>query len=171
MNEQRTFEMTGTERSPEFPSYAELNRHVERARRLQAEATADMLRRAGRGVARGWQGASLSLARRRQQWRTADALMRCSDRVLADVGIAREDIALVARGIDPHAYEPVSARLRRWWHDMSMRLDAAREARRERRRVYRELMAYEDRELEEIGVRRVDVAGIARGHPAPVPAE
>jgi uncharacterized protein YjiS (DUF1127 family) len=46
-----------------------------------------------------------------------------------------------------------------------------REARRERRRVYRELMAYNDRELEEIGVRRSDVAGIVRGHPAPVPAE
>jgi uncharacterized protein YjiS (DUF1127 family) len=169
MNRQRTFEVTGTERS--LPSYAELNRHVERARRLQAEATADMLRQAGRGVARAWQAARLGLAQRRQQWQTADALMRCSDRVLADVGIAREHIPLVARGIDPHTYEPMSAGLWRRWHAVRVRLDAAREARRERRQVYRELMAYNDRELEEIGVRRSDVAGIARGHLAPVPAE
>jgi uncharacterized protein YjiS (DUF1127 family) len=167
MNGQRTFEVTGTERSFEFPTNVELNRHLQRARRLQAEATADMLRGAGRDVARGWQALLATLTRRRQQWRTAYALMRCSDRVLADIGIAREDIPLVARGIDPHAYEPMSARLWRRWHAMRMR----REARRERRRVYRELMAYNDRELEEIGVRRSDVAGIARGHPAPVPAE
>ena len=171
MDEKRTFEVTGTEMSPEFPTHAELNWHLQRARRLQAEATADMLRQAARGVARGWHGLLSTLARRRQQRQTTDALMRCSDRVLADVGIARENIPLVARGIDPHTYEPTSARLWRWWHAMRMRLDAAREARRERRQVYRELMAYNDRELEEIGVRRSDVAGIARGHPAPLPAE
>jgi len=171
MNAKRTFEVTGTKMSPEFPNYAELIWHLQRARRLQAEATADMLRQAGRGVARGWKALLSPLTQRRRQLRTADALMRCSDRVLADVGIAREDIALVARGIDPLTYESVSAKLRRWWHDMSMRLDAARGAWRERRRVYRELMAYDDRELEEIGVRRVDVAGIARGDPALAPAE
>jgi hypothetical protein len=32
-------------------------------------------------------------------------------------------------------------------------------------------MAYGDRELEEMGIRRSDIAGIARGQPAPVPAE
>jgi uncharacterized protein YjiS (DUF1127 family) len=52
----------------------------------------------------------------------------------------------------------------RRWHALRMRRDARRE-------VDRELMAYNDRELEEIGVRRSDVAGIVRGHPAPVPAE
>jgi uncharacterized protein YjiS (DUF1127 family) len=171
MNAKRTFEVTGTEMSPEFPTHAELNWHLQRARRLQAEATADMLRQAGRGVARGWNALLSPLTQRRRQWQTADALMRCSDRVLADVGIAREDIPLVARGIDPHTYEPTSARLWRWWHTMRMRLDAAREARRERRRVYRELMAYNDRELEEIGVRRSDVGRLVRGHPAPIPAE
>lgn len=37
-------------------------------------------------------------------WRrreTEVALMRCSDRVLADLGIGRDDIPLVARGLDP----------------------------------------------------------------------
>jgi uncharacterized protein YjiS (DUF1127 family) len=34
--------------------------------------------------------------------------------------------------------------------------------RREQRRIYRELTAYSDRDLEEIGIRRSDIAGIAR---------
>jgi uncharacterized protein YjiS (DUF1127 family) len=37
-----------------------------------------------------------------------------------------------------------------------------RDRRREQLRVYRELMGYSDRDLEEIGLRRSDVAGIAR---------
>jgi uncharacterized protein YjiS (DUF1127 family) len=171
MNSQRTCEVIGTELSRKFPTYADLNRHVERARRLQAEATADMLVAAGRGVARAWHALRLPLARRRQQWQTADALMRCSDRVLADIDIAREDIPLIAKGIDPRTYQPASARLWRRWDALRMRLDAARRARREWRQVYRELMAYGDRELEEMGIRRSDIAGIARGQPAPVPAE
>ena len=42
---------------------------------------------------------------------------------------------------------------------------AAWEARREQRRVYRELDAYTDRELDEIGLRRADIPVIAREHP------
>jgi uncharacterized protein YjiS (DUF1127 family) len=168
MNRQRTFEVTGTERS--LPSYAELNRHVERARRLQAEATADLLRGAGRGVARGWHALVSTLLRRRQQRQTTDALLRCSDRVLADIGIAREDIPLIREG---SIRTPTSPRAPGCGAGGTRCAcgSTRRAARRERRRVYRELMAYDDRELEEIGVRRSDVAGIARGHPAPVPAE
>ena len=38
-------------------------------------------------------------------------------------------------------------------------------ARREQRQIYRELDAYTDRELDEIGVRRADIPVIAREHP------
>jgi uncharacterized protein YjiS (DUF1127 family) len=53
----------------------------------------------------------------------------------------------------------------RWWTAARARFDVAREARRERRRVYRELDAYSDRELDEIGLRRADIPVVAREHP------
>jgi uncharacterized protein YjiS (DUF1127 family) len=105
------------------------------------------------------------LARWHRQRRTRQALMRCSDRVLADIGIERQHIPLVAKGIDRAEYQQVDLVLRRWWAAARARLVAAWEARREQRRVYRELDAYTDRELDEIGVRRADVPLIARGRP------
>jgi uncharacterized protein YjiS (DUF1127 family) len=106
-----------------------------------------------------------ALARWQQRRATRDALMRCSDRVLADIGIAREHIPLVANGIDPAEHERAESALRRWWTDARARLTAALEARRERLQVYRELDAYTDRELDEIGLRRADIPLIAREHP------
>ena len=91
--------------------------------------------------------------------------MRCSDRVLADIGIEREHIPLVAKGVDPAEHELLDSASRRWWAAARARLAAALEARRERLRVYRELDAYTDRELDEIGVRRADIPVIAREHP------
>ena len=38
-----------------------------------------------------------------RQRRTRHLLMRCSDRVLADIGIARDDIPLIAKGLEPRA--------------------------------------------------------------------
>jgi uncharacterized protein YjiS (DUF1127 family) len=105
------------------------------------------------------------LGRWQQRRATRDALMRCSDRVLADIGIAREHIPLVVNGIDPAAYERADSALRRWWTAARARLAAALEARRERLQVYRELDAYTDRELDEIGLRRADIPVIAREHP------
>ncbi|HSA83163.1 MAG TPA: hypothetical protein VLE23_20260, partial [Geminicoccaceae bacterium] len=42
-------------------------------------------------------------------------------------------------------------------------LDRARSAQREWRRAHDELMAYSDRELDEIGIRRVDIGAIVGG--------
>ena len=55
----------------------------------------------------------------------------------------------------------------RLWRDVRTRLEAARGMRRERRRVHRELAAYRDRELDELGVRRSDIPAIAAGRPTP----
>ena len=165
MNVKRTFDNSKIETVHVFPSYDEIQHHVARAHKLRAEATAQMLLQAGRGMARVVRPALAGLARWHQQSRTRDALMRCSDRVLADVGIAREHIPLVAKGIDPAEYELKDRVLQRWWAAAHARLDAARAARRERRRLYRELDAYDDRELEEIGLRRADIPVIARGQP------
>jgi uncharacterized protein YjiS (DUF1127 family) len=133
--------------------------------RLRAEATAQMLSQAGRRVARLARPALAGLARWHRQRQSRDALMRCSDRVLADIGIEREHIPLIAKGIDPAEYQLRQPALRRWWTAARARVDAARTARRERRQVYRELDAYSDRELEEIGLRRADIPVIARGKP------
>jgi uncharacterized protein YjiS (DUF1127 family) len=92
---------------------------------------------------------------------TREALMRCSDRVLADIGVERPDIPLVAMSVVPAAHQPT---LRRWWATAREYLDTALTAWRERRQVYRELDAYSDRELDEIGLRRADIPAIARTH-------
>jgi uncharacterized protein YjiS (DUF1127 family) len=165
MNPERTLDNPGAWRVPTASSYAEINHHAAKARQLRAEATAQMLMTAGRGVTRAARTVLAPLARWQERRQTYDALMRCSDRVLADIGIEREHIPLIARGIDPSQYDPAVDVAWRWWAGVRARLDAAGEARREQRRVYRELMAYQDRELDDLGVRRADIAGIARGAP------
>ena len=100
-----------------------------------------------------------------QQRRTEHLLMACSDRVLADIGIAREDIPLVARGQDPlqrtspQAGSPVCARA---------------STRRSRHRLWRrqqaELMAYSDEELADLGIARRDIRSVVRGAADPMPA-
>lgn len=139
----------------------EIEHHVARAQELRAEATERILLRAGRGVARVLRPALAGLARWHRQNQTREALMRCSDCALADIGIERADIPLFAKGVDPAAHQPA---LRRWWAAARERLDAARAARRERRQLYRELDAYSDGELDEIGMRRSDIPAIAREH-------
>lgn len=165
MDRKRTFDNLGTDTVSAFPSSAEINRYVEKAQRLRAEATAQMLIEASRGVARVLRPVLAGLARWQERRRTYDALMRCSDRVLADIGIDRDDIPLIARGVDPSRHDSRLEALWRWTTAARARLDAAREVRRERRRIYRELMAYRDRELDDLGVRRSDIAALARGQP------
>ena len=165
MNQEHRFDLAAAGARPTFPTPAELRHVLARARQQRAEATAAILGSALRGTIRPLQPLLAQLIRQRQRRATREALMRCSDRVLADIGIEREYIPLVARGIDPIEYQLRDPALRRWWTAARARLDAAREARRQRRRLYRELDAYSDRELEEIGLRRADIPAIARGEP------
>ena len=171
MDRTRTYDNPEIETVSAFPSYAEINHHVRIAEQLRAEATALMLLEAGRGLAGMLRPVRARLARWQERRETYDALIGCSDRVLADIGIAREDIPLIAKGIDPTKHEPRIEALRRWWATARIRLAAAREARRRRLRVYRELMAYRDHELDDLGVRRPDITRIARGELSLQPAE
>jgi uncharacterized protein YjiS (DUF1127 family) len=165
MNQEHRFHNSSTGLAM-FQTPAELQHIVTGARQERAEATAAMLAAGFRGTARGLQLLLAPLVRWQQRRATRDALMRCSDRVLADVGIERAYIPLVARGIDPAEYQLRDPALRRWWAAARARLDAAGTARRQRQRLYRELDAYSDRELDEIGLRRADIPAIARGEPA-----
>jgi uncharacterized protein YjiS (DUF1127 family) len=150
---------------PVFQIAAELRHIVTGARQERAEATAAMIGSAFRGTCHALRHLLAQAVRGERRRATRAALMRCSDRVLADIGIVREHIPLVAKGVDPADYQLRDPALRRWWTAARARLDAAREARRQRRRLYRELDAYNDRELEEIGLRRADIPAIVRGEP------
>src|SRR5262245_10144781 len=87
------------------------------------------------------------LAAWQRQRQTYEALVRRSDHLLADIGIEREHVGLIARGIDPRQHDASKSGWRGWWHGLRQHLDAARATRRERHRMSRELMAYNDRDL------------------------
>jgi uncharacterized protein YjiS (DUF1127 family) len=105
-------------------------------------------------------------------WRrheTERRLAALSDRVLADIGIARADIPLVARGIDPRQHAAGTGRAG-WAAGVLAWLAEARAERRELRRIRRELASYDDRELDELGVRRRDIPALARSAAGSQPA-
>jgi uncharacterized protein YjiS (DUF1127 family) len=101
-----------------------------------------------------------------EQRRTERLLTACSDRVLADIGIAREDIPLVARGQDAAQEHPRSG----WLVSLRASLGEALAARRSWRRQQAELMAYSDEELADLGISRRDIRSVVRGAADPTPA-
>jgi uncharacterized protein YjiS (DUF1127 family) len=105
-------------------------------------------------------------------WRrraTERQLNGLSDRVLADIGIAREHIPLVARGMDPLQHEAGLGRPG-WAAGLLAWLEEARAERRELARIRRELASYDDRDLDDLGIRRSDIPALARSAAGPSPA-
>ena len=84
---------------------------------------------------------------------TVNQLRRMSDHVLADLGFDRRslaaDVAAARKAASARRGALVSQRLAAW---------------REESRVYRELSAYTDAELSELGMGRGDIRAAARGH-------
>jgi uncharacterized protein YjiS (DUF1127 family) len=164
MNQEHRFEQADMGLPPALHSPSESGHVAARARQHRADSAAAIA-----SVFRGLAGALRPVLTHAVRWErqraTREALMRCSDRVLADIGIEREQIPLVAKGIDPAEHPLRDSGFRRWWTAARARVAAAWEARQERRRVYRELDAYTDRELDEIGLRRADIPVILREHP------
>jgi uncharacterized protein YjiS (DUF1127 family) len=151
------------DRTPDADASLDLlvRQHTARARQLQAEVMAAYLAGARRGLSHAVRASAGWLQEQRRRVQTRSALMACSDRTLADIGIPREQIHLAVRGLDladPFAVSEAGLRprlvasIRRW-----------RDQRREQLRVYRELAAYSDRDLEQLGLRRSDLRPIARG--------
>lgn len=93
---------------------------------------------------------------------TRHQLRRLSDRALADIGTTRADIPLFARQGDPWRRLPGEAAFILALAAAIERIESWRERRRQNLRVYRELMAYSDRELNELGLSRRDIPAIAR---------
>lgn len=169
MNAMRTFDVDGTGLSPVFESHAEVRHHLVDARQRRAEAIAEMLASGFRSLTSPLHTLGAQFGRWHRQRRTYKALERCSDRVLADIGIERANIVLIARGIDLARYDVSKTGWRRWRHEMRLRLEAVRQAWRERRRIHRELMAYSDHDLDDLGIRRPDIPALAQGR-LPTPA-
>jgi uncharacterized protein YjiS (DUF1127 family) len=104
-----------------------------------------------------------------QRRETERQLNACSDRVLADIGIAREDIPLVARRAEPLPQEAGLGRPS-WAAGLLARIATLRQSWSEQRRIRRELMSYSEQDLEDLGIKRRDIPAIARGHTSPTPA-
>lgn len=138
----------------------QVRRHVARARKLQAEAMAESIASVWHGLTHALTASASWLARQRRQSETRLALMACSDRTLADIGIPREHIHLAARGVDVR--QPIAVSRAGPWPRPAAMLERFGFPGAEQRRIYRELMAYNDRELEEIGLRRSDIPALAR---------
>ena len=73
--------------------------YTARARQLQAEAIGRALGAAGRFVARGATNAYRRMADAVRKRRTMTALSRLDDHLLADIGIDRAQIPVIAQGV------------------------------------------------------------------------
>ena len=93
---------------------------------------------------------------------TRRELMRLSDRALADIGTTRPDSPRFAKQSDPWQRLPGAAAFVLALGTLIERVEGWRDRRRQSLQVYRELMAYSDRELNELGLRRRDIRAIAR---------
>lgn len=93
---------------------------------------------------------------------TRHALRRLSDRALEDIGTTRAGIPLFARQSDPWQRLPGDAAFILALGGLIERIEGWRDRRRRQLQVYRELKAYSDRELNELGLSRRDIPRIAR---------
>jgi uncharacterized protein YjiS (DUF1127 family) len=145
---------------PDAPLDLQVRHHTARGRKLQSRAMAETITTIGHALPRALPAMAGWLVRWNQRVLTREALEACSERTLADIGIPCEHIALVAKGVDHR--DPIAISQYGWRPRLTSVLHALGIARPEQRRVRRELEAYTDRELNEIGINRGDIPQIAR---------
>ena len=151
---------TNTLPDADAPLDLQVRYHAARARKLQAQVMAATLTNLWHGLPRAWHATTSWLVRWSRRVQTREALEACSDRTLADIGIPREHIALIAKGVDHN--DPVAVSQYGWRPRLVSALHRLGVARPEQRRIRRELAAYSDAELDDIGIRRSDIPAIAR---------
>lgn len=127
---------------------------VEQAHRLRAQATADMLGRAARGMVRMLRLKQLGAYAARQALyaRTYRELSQLSDRSLADIGMTRSEIDSVARELSETGAQATRTEAKGYLTRLREQLAHAR-LRRETRRRIAEL---DDRMLLDIGINPQD---------------
>ena len=89
-----------TNRASETRLIHDIEHHVARARRMQAQAIADSLRRRTHQAGHAIGAVQRSFRSHVRFWATERRLGQLSDRSLADIGIPRHAIPLAVRGID-----------------------------------------------------------------------
>ena len=94
---------------------------------------------------------------------TRHQLMRLSDDALEDIGTTRAAIPLFTKQCDPWQCLPGDAVFVLALGNLIERIEGWRESRRRQLQVRRELTAYSDRELNELGLSRGDIRRVARG--------
>jgi uncharacterized protein YjiS (DUF1127 family) len=149
-----------TDALPDAPLDLQVRHHTARGRKLQSQAMGATLTKLGHALPRALPAMAGWLVRWNQRVLTREALEACSDRTLADIGIPREHIALVAKGVDHR--DPIAVSQYGWRPRLASALQQLGFLRPEQRRVRRELESYTDRELNEIGINRGDIPQIAR---------
>jgi uncharacterized protein YjiS (DUF1127 family) len=126
----------------------------------QTTSNFDSMVAGGAGRALGRLGGGLVLWARRL--RSKQKLARLSDRALADIGTTRADLPGFAKERDPWRSLTKEAALVLALGALIERAEGWYARRRRQARVYREMMAYSDRDLDELGVDRRDIPKIAR---------
>lgn len=139
---------------------SQIDHHVANARRIRAEA----MRQAGQRFGHGLGGLRRAVKARLQFWAAERSLRLLSDRSLADIGIPRHAIRDVLRTGQRPASEPAfsSAPAFAAHRPLAQRIELWRERQNRRQRITRELEAYSDRDLEELGIFRSDIPRLAK---------
>ena len=101
---------------------------------------------------------------------TRHELMRLNDRALADIGTTRHELKAYARQSDAWRQLPRDSVALLSWRALAERVGGWRDHRRQEAQTYRELMAYSDAELTDLGISRRDIGAIARSHGRASPA-
>jgi len=101
---------------------------------------------------------------------TRHELMRLSDRALADIGTTRHELTAFAKQSDPWRQLPKDAVFVLALGALIERVEGWHSRRRQQAQVYRELMAYSDQELTDLGISRRDIPAVARSGSTPSPA-
>lgn len=146
---------------PDYPTADEIRFHMARARTMRSEATSDALRWLGGRLWRGARPAVTAGRRWSDRWATTRGLMALSDRSLDDLGIRREAIPHLARGVDASGVDLERSWWRGRWQALAAGYEGWQERRRRRERLVRELSAYSDNDLAELQIPRVDIPRFA----------
>jgi len=143
-----------------FPTTDEIDVHVRRAHKLRAEMAAAGLSAAFSVLVRPLRVVGGAIGRWQERMQLKQVLMDRSDRLLADIGAERHNIDAFLRGekLDRHADDPPFE----LWRSLPARIGAISQTRQERKQIENELMAYQDSELDDIGIHRADIPQIAR---------
>lgn len=136
----------------------QIDHHLAHGRRVRAQA----LRHAGSRVGQTLGSLRRAIRARLHLWAAERSLRLLSDRSLADIGIPRHAIHEAVRAGPGHVRAGEPAGHAPVVRPIAQRVDLWRERQRRQQRLVRELEAYSDRDLEDLGIFRSDIRRVAK---------